>query len=163
MTIVDILTQIEKINRDDVEAAAEFGPLEMGPRGAAVSDLLCVDGKTHVAASPQIREFYEYSLWWRLCSVELEWCNPFKLEELMIKPAIRDMVEGDFDRKNISVDGMIVSNSVLFSLDNRDSPFDRAYFVFGSAPEPRIVYAGSEVTVFENIQEYLESWLRTLS
>ncbi|MCT2585858.1 hypothetical protein [Actinophytocola gossypii] len=73
------------------------------------------------------------------------------------------MVDGDFRRGNISVSGMSPSNSVLFALDNRDAPFDRAYLVFDGAPEPRVVYAGSEVSEFEDLHAYLTSWLRTLA
>src|SRR5690606_35523565 len=128
MPLVDILKQIEEINRADTEAALEFGPLEMGPRDILITELLCVDGKTSVAASTQIQEFSRYALWWRLCSVELEWCDPLKIGEIIEKPAIREMIEGDLNRGNISVDGMKNNNSVLFSVDNYESPFDRAYF-----------------------------------
>lgn len=163
MSVADVLEQIEQINRGDVAAAAEFGPLEMGPRGVAVTDLLCVDGATRLAASAQVREFYGYALWWRLCSVELEWCDPLDIGTVMAEPSVRDMLEGDFGRNNIAVSGMTVSNSVLFSLDIRDAPVDRAYFVFGNTPEPRVVYAGSEVSVFEDLHAYLESWQQTLA
>lgn len=163
MSIVDLLGRIEKIDSADLDAAVEFGPPEMGPRGVVVTDLLCVDGAGTLKASPQVRAFYGYALWWRLCSVELEWCDPHDIAAIMSEPPIRDMLDGDFRRRNVSVAGMSPSNSVLFALDNRRAPFDRAYLVFGGAPEPRIVYAGSEVSEFADFHAYLTSWYQTLS
>lgn len=162
MDLVDVLGRIEQINRADVDAAEEFGRLELGPRGVVVTDLLCVDGVTTRPASSQVRQFYAYALWWRLCSVELEWCDPRAIAATMSEAPVRDVLDGDFGRGNLSVPGMSRSNSVLFALDNRASPFDRAYLVFDASPEPRVVYAGSEVSEFEDLHAYLLSWYRTL-
>lgn len=52
---------------------------------------------------------------------------------------------------------------MLFAVDNRATPFERAYFITCAAAEPRIVYAGSEVSVFDDLAGYLESWHQSLS
>lgn len=52
---------------------------------------------------------------------------------------------------------------MLFALDDPDAPFERAYFAFHGRAEPQVVYAGSEISVFDDLAGYLESWLQTLS
>ena len=161
-TISEALTRIETITRNDVDAVREFGPLEIGPTGRSVEDLLCVDGTTRVAASPQVREFYAYALWWTFSSVELEWLDPGDLAGIMERPRIEEMLRKDTRDGTVALAGMNEGNTVLFSVDDVDAPFDRAYFVFLDDPEPAVVYAGSEVSVHRDLLEYLEGWITTL-
>ena len=160
--IADILTELENINKNDLDAIREFGALEMGPKGRSVETLLCADGVTTVKTSPQLREFYSYALWWKLSSVELEWINPEELADILRHPPIEEMVLQDTRGGRIQLEGMNERNSVLFSVDNLQAPFDRAYFVFLGKPEPAVVYAGSEVSVYDDLMEYLESWKASL-
>ncbi|SEE12287.1 hypothetical protein [Ruania alba] len=162
MRLVTLLEQIELINRDDLDAAMEFGPLELGPRGITVHELLCVDGRSRVATSPQVAEFYAYALWWKHCSVELEWCDPQHSAELVAQPPVRQMITADIAHQDLQIPGLAPSTAVLFALDNRESPFERAYFVFDIS-EPRVVHAGSEISVFDDLTGYLESWRRSLA
>ncbi len=163
MRIAELLAELEQINRDDIEAAAEFGPLEMGQRGIEVRELLCVDRRTRFAPSPQIREFYAYAAWWRHCSVQLEWREPCATEAWISRDPVRDMIAADTTPGALTAGGLSPSSIALFALDDPGAPFERAYFVFGDREEPQVLYAGSEVSVFDDLAGYLESWVESLS
>lgn len=162
MDVLDILGRIEQINRADTAAAAEFGPLELGPRGVEIGEVLAVDGRTRHPASPQLRAFYGYALWWRHCSVELHWLDPLVIEETMSLTPIRTMIDADLGG-TLDVAGMSASTTALLAIDDAQAPFDRAYLVFGPGEEPRVVHAGSEVSVHDCLADYLSGWLVSLS
>ncbi|SOD62879.1 hypothetical protein SAMN06297387_10842 [Streptomyces zhaozhouensis] len=162
MCVTRLLEQIERLNRDDSEAAAEFGPLMLGPRGVEIDELVCVDGRTTVTSSPQIREFYAYATWWRHCSVRLEWRDPHTTREWNGHGPVREMIVSDTAPGFLTPAGLTPSSTVLFALDDQDAPFERAYFTFDGRAEPQVVYAGSEVSVFDDLTGYLESWRQTL-
>lgn len=162
MRVTQLLEEIERLNRNDSEAAAEFGPLKLGPRGIEIHELVCVDGHTTVTSSPQIREFYAYATWWRHCSVQLEWCDPHTAREWNDHGPVREMIVSDTTPRALTPAGLTPSSTVLFALDDLDAPFDRAYFAFDGRAEPQVIYAGSEISIFDDLIGYLESWQKTL-
>lgn len=91
MRVTTLLEQIEQINRDDVAAATEFGPLELsaGDRRARAR----VRGRANRGDGvPADRRVLQVRLWWKHCSVELEWCDPRRNAKLLAHPPVRDMV-----------------------------------------------------------------------
>ncbi|UFU07463.1 hypothetical protein [Ruania halotolerans] len=163
MSVTQLLEEIERINGDDLDAAAEFGPLKLGPRGVVLEELVCADRRTRVVPSPQVREFYAYAAWWEHCSVQLEWCNQATIEELYAHSPVQDMLAADCAPGFLTTSGLSPSSIVLFAIDDRDAPFERAYFNVDGGGEPQVVYAGSEVSVFDDLAGYLQSWLDSLS
>jgi hypothetical protein len=70
-SVVDQLRELERFDRADDAAAAEVGPLRLGPAGTVVPELVGVDGVTRLATSPQVREFHGCARWWEHCSIAL--------------------------------------------------------------------------------------------
>ncbi len=160
MSIKDLLAEIEKLDRNRCDDPAK---LKLGPSGAEVTHLLCVDGMTQMPASPQIKEFYRYATPWHLCGVQLIWPDPRDFPALLSREEIAEVVTDDLAEHGIEIEGVDLSNCALLAYDYLPSIYQRAYFYFSGAEEPQVIDAGSGVKQFATLHHYLEFWRGVLA
>lgn len=160
MAINDILNEIRQINASDMESAELYGEQEIGPSGIVINEILAVDDKTLLKITPKVKQFYQYSVSWRHQAIELFWPDPRKLNGLYRNYNIPQTIDSDFSNNSGFTQDLSIKACALLAVDDPQSVFQRAYLAFTpSLDEAKVVDIGSEVRVFDDIEDYLEFWL----
>lgn len=159
MKISNLLSKIKSLNARDTENISLYGEQQLGENGIEINSLLSIDRKTIIPTSQLQREFYKFSAGWKHCAIELYWPDPRSLRSFYQLPSVADTIESDLSDKIDQMEFLTDDCFVLFAVDDADSVFQRSYFVHvGEKVEPKIMDCGSEIKLFDSLEEYLEFW-----
>lgn len=160
MSLIDDLEKIQQANDADVESISEFDPQETGPSNFDIENILAVDMRTKVQTTPLVKKFYSFARYWQHSSIELIWLDPYIAGEIYRMEMVAQMINNDFGVGG-ALEGFDTDRAhcVLFAVDDLSAPYQRAYFLSNAQDdELKVVDAGSEITKYQNIAEYIAYW-----